>query len=88
MRFKKPLKIPVFIHTEESEHLEDLGLETSSDYYDTDFVYLYSIDLVMTPHPDFTTANSCFYSGGETFISPLPIEKLNETIQKHIENEN
>jgi hypothetical protein len=71
----KPIKIPVYYHTDASIELERLGVD-SDDFVLRDF-YFYQINAVNERNDGDTNINS----GGEIYTTPMRVQEVLKLIE-------
>lgn len=85
MRFSEPIQLPTVFHTDESEALKDLGLDTYDEAdCDIRFVAFYSVDVV-APYKYKEEFNnySNLWACNTNFLIDIPFEKLNSLLISH-----
>jgi len=80
------LKLPIFFNTDETTTLKDSGIDYDIEENDIRFVIFYRIDAI-APYLDKGKHYTQISLGGDVWICPKPMEKVEELIDRAIKHE-
>ena len=80
---EKPIKLPIYFHTEESAKLAELEIEAKYEDCEVRPMHFYHINGVVDADLD-GNEGTIIYANSSTFECPLTLDEVLQVIEKHL----